>query len=146
MILNKLKTCESHNKHMVNKALTLFNLNKRSLFMKPSSGLGEDNLKNKIILNQHHLGLKTTRNDTFLVYQTEESNFFILGKKLLVFVFFISLVELVRRYKKQGTAKYVFYAFFGGLALYSLVHPRFSLSNSIKKIELNKTLDLVPSG
>lgn len=163
MILNKLRTCELQNKNIIKNTLSLININKRTLFMKPSGGLGEDNLKNeinldnifsfnpkqmkivknKIILNQNHLGLKTTRNDTYLVYQTEESNFFILGKKLLVFVIFISFVELVRRYKKVGTTKYVLYGIFGGLAIYCLIHPRFSLSNSIKKIELNKSLDLV---
>jgi hypothetical protein len=163
MILNKLKQFEIHNKNLLNKTFSLININKRTLFMKQNSGLSEDSnknqinldnifsfnskqmkiIQNKVILNQNHLGLKTTKNDTYLVYQTEESNFFILGKKLLVFVIFMSFVEIVRRYKKEGTAKYVLYALFGGLSLYSLIHPRFNLSNSIKKIELNKTLDLV---
>ena len=163
MFLNKLKQFEIHNKNLLNKTFSLININKRTLFMKQNSGLSEDSnknqinldnifsfnakqmkiIQNKVILNQNHLGLKTTKNDTYLVYQTEESNFFILGKKLLVLVIFMSFVEIVRRYKKEGTAKYVLYALFGGLSLYSLIHPRFNLSNSIKKIELNKTLDLV---
>lgn len=163
MLLNRLKTCETQNRHLINKTLSLLKTNKRTLFMKPSSSLGEDNSKNKInlnnifsfnpkqmkiiqnkiILNQHHLGLKTTRNETYLVYQTDELNLFILGKKLLVFIIFMSFVALIRRYKKEGNSKYILYAFFGGLALYSLVHPRFSLSYAIKKIELNKNLDTV---
>jgi len=170
MILNKLKAYEINkinNKEVflkkLNKTFSLFNINRRNLFMKPSSGLGEDNNKNqinldhifsfnpkqmkivqnKVLLNQHHLGLKTTRNDTYLVYQTEESNFFVFGKKLLVFSVFMVLVELVRRYKKDGIAKYVLYACFGGLALYSLILPRLRLANSVKKIELNKALDMV---
>jgi len=164
MIVTKLKiNTLILNQKFINNSISLLNINKRFLFMKPGTGFNEDNnrnlmnlenifnfnarqmkiVQNKIMLNQNHLGLKTTRNETYLVYQTEELNFFILGKKLLFFSMFLILIEMVRRYKKETTSKYILYTFFSGFALYALIHPRFSLSNSIKKIELNKSLDLI---
>ena len=98
-------------------------------------------VQNKIILNQSHLGLKTTRNDTYLIYQTEESIYFILLKKFSCLLIFIFLLEVIRRYKKEGYSKYILYSAIGCLGLYCFLLPRFSYSKSIRKIELNKNLN-----
>jgi len=163
MILKRINLNQGVIKNLINERITLVFINKRNLFNRPSTGNNEDNnknqisldniflfnpnqmkiLQNKIILSQNHLGIKTTRNDTYLVYQTEESNIYLLGKKLFVLAIFLSVIEIIRRYKKVGYTKYFLYALFGGIVFYSLINPRFSLSKNIRKIELNKSLDMV---
>lgn len=165
MILKKLNINSIlKNDYYHKKNLSLFNNLKKNLFTKPDSSLTNDSNnkngislnnifefnpkqmkveKNKIFLNQYHLGIKTTRNETYLVYETEESSFYVLGKNILILGIFLALLELVRRYKKEGVFKYILYSSLGGLALASLVYPRFSSRHSIRKIELNKSLDMI---
>ena len=135
---------------------------KYNLFTKPNSDMRDENPndlslnniysfeirrmkinKNKIILGQSHLGLKTSRNETFLIYQTEESNSFILGRKLIYIALIILLIALVNKYKSEGTTKYVIYSIFGALLIYAILHPSTNMSRNIKKIELNKALNMI---
>jgi len=140
----------------------LIKIPKYNLFTKPNSDMRDENpnslsinninsfdaqrmkiSKNKIILGQSHLGLKTSRNETFLIYQTEESNSFILGRKLIYIAALILLSYLVKKYKSEGFSKYAIYSIFGALGIFAVFLPATNLSRHIRKIELDKTLNII---
>lgn len=135
-------------------------IQKKNLFTKPNSDMREENPnalslsniysfqsgrmkihKNKIILGQNHLGLKTSRNDTFLIYQTEESNGFLIGKKLIFLGTIILLAILIQKYKAEGAFKIFTFSLLGGLAIFAIIQPGTNMSRNIRKIELNKSLN-----
>jgi hypothetical protein len=140
----------------------LIKLVKFNLFTKPNSDMRDENPnglslnniysfqpqrmkinKNKIILGQSHLGLKTSQNETFLIYQTEETNSFILGRKLIYIAILIFLSYLVKKYKSEGFSKIAIYSIFGCLAIYAIIQPATNMSRNIRKIELHKTLNFI---
>jgi hypothetical protein len=150
------------NQNNTSTSKSLMKLIKYNLFTKPNSDMRDENPngltlnniysfeaqrmkinKNKIILGQSHLGLKTSRNETFLIYQTEETNTFLIGRKFIYIALLILLIYLVNKYKSEGFSKFAIYSIFGCLLIYAVIQPATNMSRNIRKIELHKNLDFI---